>query len=166
MSEQDFFWLVGLLEGEGTFLKGPPSAPNQPRIAVNMTDEDTVQRIASLFGVGYIHTRRHERHDNWKPAFTVKVVGKPAMELMRQIQPHMSKRRQEQIQRALDSYDPKYKQDRPNAPKLTEEQVKELRASLAPFDGKRLPRGMLTDLANKYEIARRNVHKIRVGAAW
>ena len=34
----ELHWLAGLLEGEGTFMTGPPSSPGLPVIAVNMTD--------------------------------------------------------------------------------------------------------------------------------
>jgi hypothetical protein len=166
MNEKDFYWLVGILEGEGTFLKGPPSAPNTPRIAVSMTDEDVIQKVASLFGVKYVQIVRDPRNNNWKTAYSVKLAGKSAMTLMRQLQPHMSKRRQEQIQRALDSYNPLYKRDRRNASKLTAAQVIELRSALAQYEGRSLPRGRLTALAAQYGITRRTVHRIRVGAIW
>lgn len=39
-------WVAGLLEGEGTFLAPPPSSPNQPRLRVQMTDRDIVDRFA------------------------------------------------------------------------------------------------------------------------
>jgi hypothetical protein len=44
----DLHWLAGLLEGEGSFLKGPPSAPRHPILALQMTDEDVVARVAAM----------------------------------------------------------------------------------------------------------------------
>ena len=48
MKETDLTWLAGLLEGEGSFLKAPPSDPNCPRISLEMTDKDVVERAALL----------------------------------------------------------------------------------------------------------------------
>ena len=55
MTELELVWLAGLLEGEGAFLHGPPSAPNQPRIALNMTDLDVVERVSKMFNVKYLY---------------------------------------------------------------------------------------------------------------
>ena len=41
----ELHWLAGLLEGEGSFMTGPPSSPGLPVIAVNMTDQDVMARI-------------------------------------------------------------------------------------------------------------------------
>ena len=46
--------LDSLLEGEGSFMPGPPSYSNSPIIAVQMTDEDVVVRVAQAFGVTYV----------------------------------------------------------------------------------------------------------------
>ncbi len=53
MDERILHWLAGLLEGEGSFLKPPPSAPNTPRITLQMTDEDVVQRVQEIFDLTY-----------------------------------------------------------------------------------------------------------------
>ena len=54
MKALDFYWLCGLLEGEGSFMKGPPSRPQYPILTVTSTDEDVLQRVSKLFGVGYL----------------------------------------------------------------------------------------------------------------
>ena len=53
MIARDLYWLAGLLEGEGSFMRGPPSRPNMPAIAIQMTDEDVIQRVAQLWAVCY-----------------------------------------------------------------------------------------------------------------
>ncbi len=54
MDERDeFFWLVGLLEGEGSFMPGPPSEATRPRISIQMTDENVIRRVARIFGKKY-----------------------------------------------------------------------------------------------------------------
>lgn len=50
VAEHDRYWLAGLLEGEGSFLKGPPSAPRYPVLSLQMTDEDVVARVAAMLG--------------------------------------------------------------------------------------------------------------------
>ena len=61
-------WLAGLLEGDGSFLTGPPSAPRHAVLALQMTDEDVVARVAAMFGrkLG----RRQPREPRWQPTFT------------------------------------------------------------------------------------------------
>jgi hypothetical protein len=49
MPDTDFYWLVGLLEGEGSFIAATQT--HQEMIRVEMTDADVVQRVATLFGV-------------------------------------------------------------------------------------------------------------------
>jgi hypothetical protein len=39
-------WLV--LEGEGSFIAGPPSAPRTPAVVLSMVDRDVVARAADL----------------------------------------------------------------------------------------------------------------------
>jgi hypothetical protein len=73
-------WLAGLLEGEGSFLKGPPSAPRHPVLALQMTDEDVVARVAAMFGrkLG----RWQPRETRWKPTFMVRITGAKAVAWM------------------------------------------------------------------------------------
>lgn len=49
LPDADLHWLAGLLEGEGTFMTGPPSSPRAPVIAVNMTDADVMPRLGRIF---------------------------------------------------------------------------------------------------------------------
>ena len=107
MEDVTLAWLSGLLEGEGSFLKGPPSNKNQPRIAIQMTDLDIVQKVAALFETKYIQQHRHTRHPEWKPCFSAVIRGSRAMALMRQLRPLMGQRRQQQIDAALGSYEKK-----------------------------------------------------------
>jgi hypothetical protein len=44
----DLHWLAGLLEGEGRFIPGPPSAPRTPAVVLTMADRDIVDRAAIL----------------------------------------------------------------------------------------------------------------------
>ena|SRR5215472_10224526 len=98
-------WLAGLLEGEGSFLKGSPSRPWLPRVLLSMTDEDIVRRAADLTGVQSIHKHEHANPD-WKPAFILQLSGQRAVDLMTRIRPLMGKRRQVQIDQAVACWNP------------------------------------------------------------
>lgn len=104
VTETDIFWLAGLLEGEGSFCKGAPSSPNLPVVSCQMTDEDTIGKVASLFGVKYQTNKA--RRKNWKRTFTARIRGSGARKLMTELMPFMSIRRQKQMSVALSSYDP------------------------------------------------------------
>lgn len=99
---QSIHWLAGLLEGEGSFLAPVPSSPNSPSITLQMTDEDVVARVAAVFCVKY--HRVSARREGAKPPYMVVLKGKRAVYLMRSLYPLMGKRRQNQIDKALQNY--------------------------------------------------------------
>ena len=151
MRDQDFYWLAGLLGGEGLFLSGPPSAPNSVRIALMMTDADVVARVATLWGVAY-HEVRQERSRamGCKPSYYVHLRGKPAAALMKQLLPFMGERRQRQIERALASYDPHSRR------KLDPEQIAASKANLT--EGHKH-----SDPARQYGVDRSTISHIKAG---
>jgi hypothetical protein len=99
---QRFFWMVGILEGEGTFGHPAPSAPNQPRVAVEMTDEDVIRELSALWGVAIFRKAPRGLH---KASYRVLLRGRRAAELMRRVLPFMSSRRQARIHAILTAYD-------------------------------------------------------------
>lgn len=99
----EIHWLAGLLEGEGSFMAGPPSAPNRPRITVTMTDEDVIARIADLWDQSYFPEKPRPGR---KPTYRVALRGQRAVALMKELRPLMGERRQSQIAAALSSYTP------------------------------------------------------------
>jgi hypothetical protein len=102
--EFDLHWLAGLLEGEGTFLTGPPSAPRSPAIQFWMTDRDVVERASAMLGVGVMVVPA--RREGWKTAYAVRVRGIRAVLWMKRLRPLMGIRRRSQIDRAIASYAP------------------------------------------------------------
>lgn len=102
MDEKTRHWLAGLLEGEGSFLEGPPSDPNRPRVVVGSTDRDVIEPVSDVFGVDYIAEVQRE---DYKPFYKVQLRGTKAIDLMEEIRPLMSDRRQRQIDEAIASYD-------------------------------------------------------------
>lgn len=92
-------WLAGLLEGEATFLKGPPSSPAYPIVRLLMTDADVVERVAAIFGRRTnVHPPRQSHH---KMAYSATIKGGKAVSLMQQIRPLMGARRQAAIDVAI-----------------------------------------------------------------
>ena len=96
------YWLAGLLEGEGSFMRGAPSDPKYIRISITMRDRDIIERVARQFGVQFIQ-EAPGRRENWNTTYQVKIKGGRAETLMRQLHPVMGHRRQQQITTALES---------------------------------------------------------------
>src|SRR5450759_1986345 len=107
METNELTWLAGLLEGEGSFLSGPPSKPNRPCISLSMADLDIVQRAAGLVGVRAIQTRRFPAEESREPIYVIYLYGSRAVTLMLTLRPLMSRRRSTQIGAAVASYIPK-----------------------------------------------------------
>jgi len=106
LKEKNLYWLVGIIEGEGCFMKGAPSSPNMPTIQVSMTDKDVMSKVASILGTSlYEYRRLSDKGREYLPTFTVKVKGAPAVEWMESLRPLMGRRRQEQIDVAMSSYE-------------------------------------------------------------
>jgi hypothetical protein len=101
----ELHWLAGLLEGEGSFMVGPPSNPRMPLIAVHMTDEDVMARVGRIFE-RKLHVVR-PRNPRWRTSYLIRVQGGNAVRWMRLLRPLMGARRQGQIDRVLASYDPR-----------------------------------------------------------
>ena len=127
MDESDLHWLAGLLEGEGSFLKPPPSNGNRIRISIQMTDVDVIERVCSLWGTKYYVSKPQKAHH--KPGYVTGLGYAPAAEMMRRLRPLMGERRRQQIDAALALYDPdRALESRKARRKLSRRQVIEARA--------------------------------------
>ena len=104
IADDDLHWLAGLLDGEGSFLAGPPSAPRSPAVQVSMADRDVVERAGALLGVAVMVVP--SRREGWRTAYSVRVRGAPAVLWMERLRPLMGTRRREQIDRAVASHGP------------------------------------------------------------
>ncbi len=157
MENKDLYWLAGLLEGEGSFMKGPPSKPNKPRISLQMTDLDVVERAGALMGIEAYHRKQDKRDPRWKPVYQFAKCGAPAVELMKLLRPLMGVRRQAQIDAALASYIPRGPGD--NTRKLTWEAVREVR--------RRCAGGESTEkIAQDFNVSGNTIRKIRANKIW
>jgi len=90
MTPTEAAWLAGILEGEGYF---KPSG-RSPEVSVEMTDQDVIERAATLMG-GCVKDRpiRGEH----RPAWRVRVYGPRAIAVMIEVLPHMGSRRSARI---------------------------------------------------------------------
>lgn len=93
--------MAGILEGEGSFMLGPPSKPNAPIISVEMMDDDVVAKIARLFGVVCIHLPPRR---GYRESYKAVARGKRAVDLMRLLRPLLGNRRRAQVDAAVASY--------------------------------------------------------------
>jgi hypothetical protein len=103
-SAVEIAWLAGLLEGEGSFMPGPPSNPRMPIICLVMNDADVMARVGRLLGRKVLLLRRRSEH--WQQSYQLRVQGAKAVSWMTLLRPLMGSRRQAQIDRALACYDP------------------------------------------------------------
>jgi len=103
----DLYYLAGLLEAEGSFMKGSPSSPNCPKVVIQMTDEDIIKKVSNMFGFKYYSYQRKGlcKAPPYKKVFIFSIKSASAAALMKKVYPIMSVRRQKQIDSALLSYD-------------------------------------------------------------
>lgn len=99
------YWLAGILEGEGTFLSGPPSEPNSPIVRLCMTDVDVVARAAALLDRAVTPVRARQAHH--KPPFVTQIKGAGAVALMAAVRPVLGPDRTAQVDRVLASWAPR-----------------------------------------------------------
>lgn len=105
-SPYELYWLVGWLEGEGSFVAPPPSSPRLARVAFESRDLDVVEEAARLLNVTpSIRLDARRRHRDWSTTWRGLSRGAKAVALMQAIEPLLSQRRSMQVARALDGVD-------------------------------------------------------------
>ncbi len=108
----DFSWFVGLYEGEGSFgsrlwkkkTKNKVYTGSGIYLTIKMTDEDVIAKAAEFLGQKYSEVERKDRESKgYKRCYRVRQMGGVGegcklYDLMMKMKPHLSKRRQEQIE--------------------------------------------------------------------
>ena len=122
MTKQELWWLAGWMEGEGSFLCGPPSRPTTCSLSGCSTDLDTIQKVALILGTRYYVTSKKKKH--YKTAYVCRLTGTRARDLMLKLKPLMSDWRQIQITKAVSGFYKRTKQR-----KFSAELIREIRAS-------------------------------------
>ena len=105
LQEMERFWLAGLLEGEGSFMKGSPCNPNLPKISLQITDKDVTDKVAKILGVSSVIGSKPKK-EHHKQCYIVVLRGAKAVEIMKEIYSLMGERRKKQIDEAIASYKP------------------------------------------------------------
>lgn len=100
LEEKELYWLAGLLEGEAYF--APQTNKSYTKIVLQMTDEDIIYKVSKIFEVSYFKCKKRETHH--KDSFVTTLRGKKALNLLQQINPIMSNRRQAKIQECIEAY--------------------------------------------------------------
>ena len=111
MTEREWGWVIGLVEGEGSFITFPQhqreGKARKKRyitvgISVFMTDKDTIETLANLLGtkVGGPY-RPISRKPHWKPGYRTQAYGTKALALGLSMYEHLSQRRKQQFQKIL-----------------------------------------------------------------
>lgn len=104
-------WVVGILEGEGTFIARLRDGVRQPYILamstdVVSTDEFTVRRMRNLLGGSVYGPYKRDRGRPNKPTWKWSLHRRnDVAALGAAVLPHLCERRQQQVQAQLDAYE-------------------------------------------------------------
>jgi hypothetical protein len=96
----EFSWFVGLFEGEGCIDVRRTGRKTYLRLQVQMTDEDTIKRVAAFAGCGSLYgpyRRTNSRRDIWNWY----AHSDDAYRVLMPMLPHLSERRQDAAQSAM-----------------------------------------------------------------
>lgn len=94
LTEFDLGWLVGLIEGDGSFTFDGKHAV----VVLKITDLDIAQKFARLLRTTVSGPYHYEGQQlGSKPYYMTKIAGKRAREFMASTASHFSRRRQAQI---------------------------------------------------------------------
>src|SRR5882757_4653060 len=101
LSDFELGWLVGVLEGEGHF-----GLYTSQVIEVNMTDEDTIYKVASIYEriLNMTINVTAIQKPQGKDVYCARIYGERARIIMRLVVSHMSYRRRQTIWRCLNKY--------------------------------------------------------------
>ena len=100
----DLGFIVGLLEGEGSFcLKGGGTKRNV-QAQCHMTDLDVLETLRARIGQGRI-SGPYANGRNRKPRYVYVLAGPAARQVMSLILPYMSKRRSNKIRELINGFD-------------------------------------------------------------
>lgn len=105
ITDKEFYWLIGLLEGEGCFMA---HRGYYPYLAIQMTDVDIIQRASRILKkratrVSKINKSRHHRSPT-KALYSVRVNGECAADWMKIIYSQMGNRRKRKIREILSAW--------------------------------------------------------------
>lgn len=97
LDEKDVCWLAGILDGEGSFCT-LSAKKRLVAICCQMTDRDSIARIAFHFRSSYKLVKRRGVPAHYKPIYATQVSGMRAIAIMRRLYPHLCERRRGQVE--------------------------------------------------------------------
>lgn len=108
MQERDLWWLAGFFEGEASF-SGRGSGKGCLTIAVSQVQREPLERVQKLLG-GTIYQYDHGKNakPTWSKFYRWTETGKAAADLMIEIYPLMSPKRQDKIAELLEIWTGSY----------------------------------------------------------
>ncbi len=106
LNREDIIWAAGLFEGEGCIDQHKlPSGRTYPRIKLKMTDQDVVERFASIFGMKiYSYPKDKSWKDHYKDAWYTMVTGTKAVAILYMLFPFLGERRKTKAEEVLASW--------------------------------------------------------------
>lgn len=109
LSEFDRGWVVGIVEGEGTFRSR--NLTQKPGVVVSQKDPEILEKLKGFLGgnlYDYTHKSPTTGHYGTAALWRWTLNGRAAVDLMVAVRPSMSVRRQQQIDGKLGKYSGEY----------------------------------------------------------
>ena len=105
LSAEDAAYLAGLIDGEGTIAltRLHVTANRQLHVSISSTEQALVQWTLDTVGVGKI-TRKTVASPLHAPGLTYAIANRQALELLRQITPHLRSYKRRRAELALARY--------------------------------------------------------------
>lgn len=108
LSDFELGWLVGMFEGEGSFLINTQKRQRYNKaysfgnLQVGSVDEDVIDRLQTVLGGwGARHTER-KNHPKWQPFHRLRICKQEQVKwLTEQMLPHLNSRRRQQAEAML-----------------------------------------------------------------
>jgi hypothetical protein len=102
MDHDDFIWVTGLLEGEGSFHWHKKS--KGPSISTRMKDRDVVERVSKILEAKMYGPYTTASKPQYSAVYAVTLYGVRAVEWMEKLKPFMGERRKGQIEFCLSQW--------------------------------------------------------------
>ena len=161
ISNEELYWLAGILEGEGTFYSNRKKYGAQPIIRLCMTDKDIVERVSKLWGDKAIHkivSHNPMHKDQW----SVKLCGQECSEWLIILRPIMGIRRSQRIDEMIEE----------NSKRLgrhargTEVAISVLDETKVKYIRREYKKRTMTDISRKLDVAYNTVWSVVSGRTW
>lgn len=107
ISDLQIGWIAGILEGEGCFGWWKAGDSWIARVYVNSNDEDVIERLLKITGIGKVYGPRKRKRGNDYYSWVVS-KNNDVIDLLCLVQPLMLSRRREKANYVLDQLLPNY----------------------------------------------------------